>query len=257
MATCKWNSEEYATLENSSKGVILVYTDAKGKKSAQYFFGEGYVPANKTQDAVFKVWRNVVATFWNVKHVELGLRKDNDGIRTKLRASTPSEIIFRAENGDVKRFQLEFSVWSKVGLIPTKKDLERLSKARDLKEAIHRAAKASFDALGFRVQLAKEETAPVSMEQPAVQELPVAEVKPTEQIVEQPTEQVTEQVADVVADVVAEQPAEEPVLEEVAAPAVIPAEQPAEQPAVQSPEKPKNKRERKRRQRIGEVKNAA
>lgn len=257
MATCRWNSEEYAALENSSKGVILVYTDTKGKKSAQYFFGEGYVPANKTQDAVFKVWRNIVATFWNVKHVELGLRKDNDGIRTKLRASTPSEIIFRAENGDVKRFQLEFSVWSKVGLIPTKKDLERLSKARDLKEAIHRAAKASFDALGFRVQLAKEETAPVSMEQPAGQELPVAEVKPTEQIVEQPTEQVTEQVAEVVADVVAEQPAEEPVLEEVAASAVIPAEQPAEQPAVQSPEKPKNKRERKRRQRIGEVKNAA
>lgn len=257
MATCKWNSEEYAALENSSKGVILVYTDAKGKKSAQYFFGEGYVPANKTQDAVFKVWRNVVATFWNVKHVELGLRKDNDGIRTKLRASTPSEIIFRAENGDVKRFQLEFSVWSKVGLIPTKKDLERLSKARDLKEAIHRAAKASFDALGFRVQLAKEETAPVSMEQPAGQELPVAEVKPTEQIVEQPTEQVTEQVAEVVADVVAEQPAEEPVLEEVAAPVIVSAEQPAEQPAMQSPEKPKNKRERKRRQRIGEVKNAA
>lgn len=261
MATCRWNSEEYAALENSSQGVILVYTDTKGKKSAQYFFGEGYVPANKTQDAVFKVWRNVVATFWNVKHVELGLRKDNDGIRTKLRASTPSEIIFRAENGDVKRFQLEFSVWSKVGLIPTKKDLERLSKARDLKEAIHRAAKASFDALGFRVQLAKEETAPVSMEQPAVQEVPVAEVNPAEQtaeqIVEQPTEQVTEQVAEVVAEVVAEQPAEQPVSQEVAAPVIVSVEQPAEQPAMQSPEKPKNKRERKRRQRIGEVKNAA
>lgn len=257
MATCRWNSEEYAALENTSKGVILVYTDAKGKKSAQYFFGEGYVPANKTQDAVFKVWRNVVATFWNVKHVELGLRKDNDGIRTKLRASTPSEIIFRAENGDVKRFQLEFSVWSKVGLIPTKKDLERLSKARDLKEAIHRAAKASFDALGFRVQLAKEETAPVSMEQSAMQELPVAEVKPAEQIVEQPTEAGTEQVAEVVAEVVAEQPAEQPVLQEVAAPVNVSVEQPAEQPTMQSPEKPKNKRERKRRQRIGEVKNAA
>lgn len=257
MATCRWNSEEYAALENTSKGVILVYTDTKGKKSAQYFFGEGYVPANKTQDAVFKVWRNVVATFWNVKHVELGLRKDNDGIRTKLRASTPSEIIFRAENGDVKRFQLEFSVWSKVGLIPTKKDLERLSKARDLKEAIHRAAKASFDALGFRVQLAKEETAPVSMEQPAVQELPVAEVKPAEQVAEQPTEQPTEQaiekVAEVVAELVDEQQTKQPVLEEVAAPVNIS----AEQPAMQSPEKPKNKRERKRRQRIGEVKNAA
>lgn len=257
MATCKWNSEEYVVLENSSKGVILVYTDSKGKKSAQYFFGEGYVPANKTQDAVFKVWRNVVATFWNVKHVELGLRKDNDGIRTKLRASTPSEIIFRAENGDVKRFQLEFSVWSKVGLIPTKKDLERLSKARDLKDAIHRAAKASFDALGFRVQLAKEETAPVSITQPVVQEVPVAEVNPIEQIVEQPTEEVVEQATEQVTELVAEQPVEQPVVQEAVAPVTVPVEQVAEQPAMQSPEKPKNKRERKRRQRIGEVKNAA
>lgn len=257
MATCKWNSEEYAVLENSSKGVILVYTDSKGKKSAQYFFGEGYVPANKTQDAVFKVWRNVVATFWNVKHVELGLRKDNDGIRTKLRASTPSEIIFRAENGDVKRFQLEFSVWSKVGLIPTKKDLERLSKARDLKDAIHRAAKASFDALGFRVQLAKEETAPVSITQPVVQEVPVAEVNSIEQIVEQPTEEVVEQAAEQVAKLIAEQSVEQPVVQEAVAPVTVPVEQVAEQPAMQSPEKPKNKRERKRRQRISEVKNAA
>lgn len=257
MATCKWNSEEYAVLENSSKGVILVYTDSKGKKSAQYFFGEGYVPANKTQDAVFKVWRNVVATFWNVKHIELGLRKDNDGIRTKLRASTPSEIIFRAENGDVKRFQLEFSVWSKVGLIPTKKDLERLSKARDLKDAIHRAAKASFDALGFRVQLAKEETAPVSITQPVVQEVPVAEVNSIEQIVEQSTEEVVEQAAEQVAELVAEQSVEQPVVQEAVAPVTVPVEQVAEQTAMQSPEKPKNKRERKRRQRIGEVKNAA
>lgn len=257
MATCKWNSEEYVVLENSSKGVILVYTDSKGKKSAQYFFGEGYVPANKTQDAVFKVWRNVVATFWNVKHVELGLRKDNDGIRTKLRASTPSEIIFRAENGDVKRFQLEFSVWSKVGLIPTKKDLERLSKARDLKDAIHRAAKASFDALGFRVQLAKEETAPVSITQPVVQEVPVAEVNPIEQIVEQPTEEVVEQATEQVTELVAEQPVEQPAVQEAVEPVTVPIEQIAEQPAMHSPEKPKNKRERKRRQRINEVKNAA
>ncbi|MCY1134068.1 molecular chaperone DnaJ [Bacteroides fragilis] len=257
MSTCKWSSEEFVNLENSSKGVILVYTDTKGKKSAQYFFGEGYVPANKTQDAVFKVWRNVVATFWNVKHVELGLRKDNDGIRTKLRASTPSEIIFRAENGDVKRFQLEFSVWSKVGLIPTKKDLERLSKARDLKDAIHRAAKASFDALGFRVQLAKEETAPVSITQPVVQEVPVAEMNSIEQIVEQSTEEVVEQAAEQVAELVAEQSVEQPVVQEAVAPVTVPVEQVAEQTAMQSPGKPKNKKERKRRQRIGEVKNAA
>ena len=174
-----------------------------------------------------------------------------------MRASTPSEIIFRAENGDVKRFQLEFSVWSKVGLIPTKKDLERLSKARDLKDAIHRAAKASFDALGFRVQLAKEETASVSITQPVVQEVPVAEVNPIEQIVEQPTEEVVEQATEQVTELVAEQPVEQPAVQEAVEPVTIPVEQIAEQSAMQSPEKPKNKRERKRRQRINEVKNAA
>lgn len=245
MATSKWSSEEFMNLENSSKGVILVYTDTKGKKSAQYFFGEGYVPANKTQDAVFKVWRTVVATFWDVKRKEQSLRVDNDGIRSKLRASTPTEIIFHAENNDIKRFPLEFSVWSKIGLVPTKKDLERLVKERDVKDAIHRAAKASFDALGFRVQLPKEETAPVSIEQPVVLEVPAAEVKPVEQIVEQPTEQVTEQAAEEVIETIAEQPAEQPVIQEEAAPVVTSAGQ------------PKNKRERKRRQRISEVKNAA
>lgn len=249
MATSKWNSEEFVNLENSSKGVILVYTDTKGKKSAQYFFGEGYVPANKTQDAVFKVWRTVVATFWDVKRKEQSLRVDNDGIRSKLRASTPTEIIFHAENNDIKRFPLEFSVWSKIGLVPTKKDLERLVKERDVKDAIHRAAKASFDALGFRVQLPKEETNPASIEQPVVQEVPAAEVKQVEPVVEQPTEQVTEQVMEEVAEeiveVVTEQPAEQPVIQEVAAPVVT------------SEGKPKNKKERKRRQRISEVKNAA
>lgn len=245
MATSRLNSEELVNLENSSKGVILVYTDTKGKKSAQHFFGEGYVPANKSQDAVFKVWRTVVATFWDVKRKEQSLRVDNDGIRSKLRASTPTEIIFHAENNDIKRFPLEFSVWSKIGLVPTKKDLERLVKERDVKDAIHRAAKASFDALGFRVQLPKEETAPVSIEQPVVPEVPAAEVKPMESVVEQQTEQVMEEVAEEVAEVVTEQPAEQPVIQEEITPVVT------------SADKPKNKRERKRRQRIGEVKNAA
>lgn len=245
MATSKWSSEEFMNLENSSKGVILVYTDTKGKKSAQYFFGEGYVPANKTQDAVFKVWRTVVATFWDVKRKEQSLRVDNDGIRSKLRASTPTEIIFHAENNDIKRFPLEFSVWSKIGLVPTKKDLERLVKERDVKDAIHRAAKASFDALGFRVQLPKEETAPVSIEQPVVLEVAAAEVKPVEPVVEQPTEQPTEQVTAEVAAEVVETVTEQPVIQEEAASVVTTAEQ------------PKNKKERKRRQRISEVKNAA
>lgn len=233
MATSKWNSGDVVNLVSSSKGVILLYTDSKGKKTAQYFFGEGYVPANKTQDAVFKVWRTVVATFWDVKRKEQKLRKDNDGIRSKLRAPTPTEIIFHAENNDIKRFPLEFSVWSKIGLMPTKKDLERLVKERDVKDAIHRAAKASFDALGFRVQLSKEDATPVSTEQPAVQEVLVTEDKTVEQIAEQPTEKEAEHVA--------ETAVEQPMEQETTAPAGI----------------PNGRRERQRRQSAAEVRNAA
>lgn len=233
MATSKWNSGDVVNLVSSSKGVILLYTDSKGKKTAQYFFGEGYVPANKTQDAVFKVWRTVVATFWDVKRKEQKLRKDNDGIRSKLRASTPTEIIFHAENNDIKRFPLEFSVWSKIGLMPTKKDLERLVKERDVKDAIHRAAKASFDALGFRVQLSKEDATPVSTEQPAVQEVLVTEDKTVEQIAEQPTEKEAEHVAETAVEQLMEQ--------ETTAPAGI----------------PNGTRERQRRQSAAEVRNAA
>ena len=68
----------------------------------------------------------------------------------------------------MKRFDLEESVWAKIGLVPTKKDFERT--ARDYKKAIHAAAKASFDALGFRVALPREAEQPVP--QPA--EIPAA-----------------------------------------------------------------------------------
>ena len=135
--------------------------------------------------------------------------------------------------------------------------MERLSKARDLKDAIHRAAKASFDALGFRVQLAKEETLPVSITQPVIPEMPVAEVKPVEQIVAQPTEEVVEHVTEQITEQPAEQPVVQEAVESVTAPVGQSVEQIAEQSAIQSPDKPKNKKERKRRQRIGEVKNAA
>ena len=108
-------------------------------------------------------------TFWAVKAEEIKLREANDGIRSKLRATTPCAVIFRTEKGEtVKRFELEESVWAKIGLVPTKKDFERT--ARDYKKAIHAAAKASFDTLGFRVALPREAEQPVP--QPA--EVPAA-----------------------------------------------------------------------------------
>lgn len=173
MATSRLNSEEFVNLVNGLKGVILVYksTDRDGneKETAQQFFGADYEPKDKTQDEIFRVWKNVVMTFCAVKAEEIKLREANDGIRSKLRATTPCAVIFRTEKGEtVKRFDLEESVWAKIGLVPTKKDFERT--ARDYKKAIHAAAKASFDALGFRVALPREAEQPVS--QPA--EVPAA-----------------------------------------------------------------------------------
>jgi hypothetical protein len=158
MATCKLNTAQFAELGNGFSGVILVYTGQDGKETAQHFFGADYEPADKSQDEVFRVWKNVVATFWAVKQEETKLRTDNDGIRSKLRASTPSAIIFHtAKKEKIKSYQLDESVWARIGLVPTKKDLER--SARDYKKAIHAATRASFDALGFRVELPKEEKA--------------------------------------------------------------------------------------------------
>lgn len=164
MATCKLNAEQFANLNSNFAGIVLVYKstnkDGVTTETAQHFWGAEYEAANKTQDEVFRVWKNVVATFWAVKQKETDLRVDNDGIRSKLRASTPAQIIFNTANGErIKSYDLVESVWQKIGLVPTKKDLERT--ARDYKKAIHAATKASFDALGFRVELPKEAEKPV------------------------------------------------------------------------------------------------
>lgn len=182
MATSKLNAEQFANLVNEMKGVILVYksTDRDGneKESAQQFFGADYEPKDKTQNEIFRVWKNVVMTFWAVKAEEIKLREANDGIRSKLRATTPCAIIFRTDKGEtVKRFDLEESVWAKIGLVPTKKDFERT--ARDYKKAIHSAAKASFDALGFRVALPKEEAKPADAQTKKVIEQPAAKAAGT------------------------------------------------------------------------------
>lgn len=167
MATCKLNAEQFAALKENFAGIVLVYetTNKEGviTRTAQQFFGAEYEAADKTEDEMFRVWKNVVATFWSVKQKETDLRADNDGIRSKLRASTPAEVIINTANGErVKRYELLESVWQKIGLVPTKKDLERT--ARDYKKAIHAATKASFEALGFRLELPKEVEQPT--EQP-------------------------------------------------------------------------------------------
>ncbi|MDR2810450.1 MAG: hypothetical protein LBB84_07845, partial [Tannerellaceae bacterium] len=62
-------------------------------------------------------------------------------------------------------YQLDESVWARIGLVPTKKDLER--SVRDYKKAIHAATKASFEALGFRLELPKEEKKADNASKPA------------------------------------------------------------------------------------------
>lgn len=171
MATSKLNAEQFENLVTNFAGVLLVYSSINKEgvtvQTAQHFFGADYEAIDKSENEIFRVWKNIVQTFWDVKVKEMALREDNDGIRSKLRASTPTAIIFHtAEGVTVKKFNLESSVWQKIGLVPTKKDLERT--ARDYKKAIHAATKASFDALGFRVKLQKEAEKPA--EKPAENE---------------------------------------------------------------------------------------
>lgn len=151
----RFNSVQFENLNvNELTGVTLVYKSVNSDKETHYsglnFSGDEFVPADKSQDEIFRVWKNVVATFWNVKAVEAGLRADNGGIASKLRAGTPAEIIVRTADSKVaKRWDVEGSVWSRIGLVPTKRDLE--CAARDFKKKIHAATKASFDALKFRL----------------------------------------------------------------------------------------------------------
>lgn len=151
----RFNAVQFEQMNvNEVVGVTLVYKsvnrEGETKFSALNFAGDEFVPKNATQDEVFRVWKNVVSTFWNVKAVEAGLREDNAGIASKLRAGTPCEIVVRCADAKLaKRWDIEGSVWTRIGLVPTKKDLEACQ--RDYKKKIHAATKASFTALKFRL----------------------------------------------------------------------------------------------------------
>ncbi len=139
----------------------MEYAGKDGKNTAMHFSGADYEPTDKLQNELFRVLQNLVATHWDVKAKETALREANDGIRAKLRASTPAVIIVRSAKGEtVQRYALEESVWARIGLIPTKKDLER--SARDQKKYRHNATKAMMDALGFRLLPVSNEAAPVA-----------------------------------------------------------------------------------------------
>ena len=152
----KFNANQFANLNRSNLlGVTLIYRrvnkEGVTEESAINFSGEGFTPENRKQNEVFKVWKNVVLTFWNAKIIEAGLKADNGGIALKLRSTTPAAIIVRTANGKAEEWDIEGSVWSRSGLMPTKKDIEAC-KGKEGKKKMHRAAVASFDALNFRVK---------------------------------------------------------------------------------------------------------
>lgn len=95
---------------------------------------------------------------WHTIAEEKKLRQDADGIRSKFRASTPAEIIICDNKSRcIKKYDLTDSVWARIGLVPTKVDLEK--SCRDFAKTIHAAAKAIRDAMNFAPNLATVEKA--------------------------------------------------------------------------------------------------
>lgn len=161
MATSKLNKEQYANL-SAFAGVMLVYNsvnrDGETVQTGQHFFGKDFEPADKSDDEIFRVIKNVVATMWHTIAEEKKLRADADGIRSKFRATTPAEIIIcDKSNGRIKHYDLTDSVWARIGLVPTKVDLEKSN--RDFAKTIHAAAKAIRNAMNFAPNLASLEKA--------------------------------------------------------------------------------------------------
>ena len=92
MATSKLNKEQYANI-GSFAGIMLVYNstnkDGELVQTAQHFFGADFEPADMSDNEIFRVIKNMVATMWHTIAEEKKLRADADGIRSKFRATTP------------------------------------------------------------------------------------------------------------------------------------------------------------------------
>ena len=65
MATSKLNKEQYANI-GSFAGIMLVYNstnkDGELVQTAQHFFGADFEPADKSDNEIFRVIKNMVAT---------------------------------------------------------------------------------------------------------------------------------------------------------------------------------------------------
>lgn len=155
MATSKLDKEQF---ENAAKfaGIMLVYSstgrDNVKTLSGQHFFGKEFEPADETDDEVFRVIKNMVATIWHTVAKEKELRNSADGIRSIFRSKTPDEIVICDQNKNkIVSYKLDGSVWKSIGLVPTKIDLEKST--REFEKTIHSAAMAIRSALGFKPNL--------------------------------------------------------------------------------------------------------
>lgn len=172
MAITRYNSVQFSEVSNNQlAGVALVYrtvrnagkADEKVVETCIHLGGADFVPANGTEDEIFRVWKNALKLHWDAKREECTLKVDNGGIAVKLRASTPAEIVVRKADGKtVLRWTGEDSIFDRVGIMPTAKDLQEL--ARDYKKKMHKAASASFKALKLKFKFDAAET----VEQPEV-----------------------------------------------------------------------------------------
>lgn len=258
MATSKLNAEQFANVGNFA-GIMLVYTtvnkDGKTVSTGQHFFGKDFEAADSSENEIFRVIKSVTGIIWHTTRKERELRESADGIRSKFRAATPSDVIIHDKTGMcIEHDYLAESVWARIGFVPTKLDLERSN--RDFDKAIHNAAKAIRDALKFKPNLSTTKPA----EKPAVQ--PVETVAATvtetatETVVETAAATVTETIAEVATAVptapaakgkgkgkgkateqaIAEQPQEQPTEVTAEVPAEVVAETTAEVPTEQPTE---------------------
>ena len=233
MATSKLNAEQFANVGNFA-GIMLVYTtvnkDGKTVSTGQHFFGKDFEAADSSENEIFRVIKSVTGIIWHTTRKERELRESADGIRSKFRAATPSDVIIHDKTGMcIEHDYLAESVWARIGFVPTKLDLERSN--RDFDKAIHNAAKAIRDALKFKPNLSTTKPA----EKPAVQPVETAAATVTETIAEVATAVPTAPAAKgkgkgkgkgkATEQAIAEQPQEQPT--EVTA--EVPTEQPTEQ----------------------------
>lgn len=162
MVFANYNSVQFSEVNrNELKGVSLIYRserkDGTCVETCVWLGGNDFTPANGTEDETFRVWKNAIKLHWDAKRAESGLKVDNGGIGIRLKSSTPAEIVVRKDDGKVSfKWSKEDSVFARVGIIPTKKDLEEC--ARDYKKKMHKAAAASFKALKMKFEFEAAKT---------------------------------------------------------------------------------------------------